>query len=136
MPEIIRRDQYGIAWSRSYEDSIIAPPAQIAVADGLLWNPATTATHLYEVDFVVVNVAGAATGPVTIGVDIGNSGALAGAEYWMYQEIIPFPGNSGWRGSARQGFLMRGADRIRGFNTAGANLAIIHFRIRRIDVNV
>jgi hypothetical protein len=129
-------DEHKVLWTRSYEDSIIAPPVLLPAADGILWNPGGTLTELYEVDFLVVNVAGAATGPISIGVDINRAGSLSAVEYWMYQENLPWPGTSGWRGSARQGFLCRGADSIRGLNGAGANLATVHFRIRRIDTNL
>jgi hypothetical protein len=129
-------DQHQVLWTRSYEDSIIAPPIQLPAADGILWNPAGVATELYEVDFIVVNTSGAVTGPISVGVDINRGGGLTAVEYWMYQESLPWPGTSGWRGSARQGFLCRGADAVRGLNGAGANLATIHFRIRRIDTNL
>jgi hypothetical protein len=129
-------DQHQVLWTRSYEDSIIAPPVQLPAADGILWSPGGLATELYEVDFLIVNTSGAVTGPISVGVDIGAGGGLTAVEYWMYQENLPWPGTSGWRGSARQGFLCRGADDIRGLNGAGANLATIHFRIRRIDTNL
>jgi hypothetical protein len=129
-------DENRVLWTRSYEDSVIAPPIQLPAADGILWNPGGTASELYEVDFIIINTSGAVTGPVSVGVDIGAGGSLSNVEYWMYQESLPWPGTSGWRGSARQGFLMRGADVIRGLNGAGANLASIHFRIRRIDTNL
>jgi hypothetical protein len=129
-------DEHQVLWTRSYEDSVVAPPALLPVADGVLWNPGGGATELYEVDFLVVNLAGAVTGPISIGVDINRGGGLAGAEHWMYQESLPWPGTSGWRGSARQGFLCRGADSIRGLNAGGANVAAVHFRIRRIDTNL
>ena len=134
----LRTDPGGILWMRSYENSIIAAPSALPGAEAILWTPPApqTAAELYEVDFFIVNVAGAPTGPITVGVDINAGGALAGNEFWMYQEILPWPGTSGWRGSPRQGFLCRGADTIRGVNTAGGGLAVIHFRVRRIDTNI
>jgi len=130
----LRTDPGGILWVRSYENSVIAPPVILPAADAILWTPPApnTAAELYEIDFLVVNNAAVPTGPVSIGVDINAVGALAIPEFWMDREMIAFPGASGWRGN----FLCRGADTLRGWNAAGANLASIHFRIRRIDTNV
>lgn len=130
----LRTDPAGVLWMRSYEQSVIAPPQILAAADAVLWSPPAPASsaELYEIDFLLVNVAGAVTGPISMGIDIGASGSLAIPEFWVYQEILPWPGSSGWRGT----FLCRGADTIRGWNAAGANLSTVHFRIRRIDTNI
>jgi len=130
----LRTDPSGVLWMRAYEQSVIAAPAILAAADAVLWTPPlpNTIAELYEIDFLLVNVAGVVTGPVSVGVDIGAVGALAIPEFWVYQEMLPWPGSSGWRGT----FLCRGLDTIRGWNAAGANLSTIHFRVRRIDTNV
>ena len=101
-------------------------PILMAGADGILWDPGLNEYVAYEIEFLVVNVHTAAV-VVNIGVDLVSGGGLTAGEYWMYNENIPYPGNSGWRGP----FTILGWDDIRGWCVTGANLATVHWRITR-----
>lgn len=101
-------------------------PINLANADGMLWNSGLTATECFDVEFLVVNQHNAFI-TVTIGVDLNGGGALAAGEYWMFNEVVPFPGDSAWRGP----FAILGDDDIRGLCTTGANLGVVHWRIVR-----
>lgn len=128
--DVWRTDPNRIPWSRLYPGYVQVDPVEIPAAEGVLWNPGVVAAQLYEVSFLVVNNdAGAAAVTVSVGVDLAGAGALAAPEYWMYNEIVPYPGTSGWRGP----FLIAGDDDVRGVASA-ANDASIHWRIRRVDV--
>jgi hypothetical protein len=103
----------------------------IPVAEADLWNPGATAAQLFEVEFLVVNntaAPGAAVTGVYIGRDVGGAGALAAPHYWMFDETIPYPGTSDWRGP----FILAGNDDVRGVAFA-ANVCSVEWRIRRID---
>lgn len=111
-----------------YHIAVLVDPVEVPAAEAVLWNPGAVATEIYEVYFLVVNNdAGAAAVTVSIGVDIAAGGALAAPEYWMFNEVIPYPGNSGWRGP----FVIGGDDDVRGVASV-ANDASIHFRVRRL----
>lgn len=128
--DIQRTDPNRVPWQREYKGIVQVDPVNIPAADWLLWNPGATATELYEVYFLVVNNdAGGAPVTVSVGVDLAAGGALAAPEYWMFNEVIPYPGNSSWRGP----FQMAGDDDIRGVASAALDAAI-HFFIRRIDL--
>lgn len=125
-----RTDPNRIPWKRDYPAYVQVDPVVLANADGLLWNPGAAAAELYEVSFLLVNIAGAITGAIDVGVDIGAGGALGGAEFWVRQETLPNPGTSGWRGP----FIIPGDDDVRGWCAGAGNQVCIHFRIRRVDV--
>lgn len=129
-----RTDPNRIPWQRPFEDHILLPPTvTIPQAEGILWNPGLAAAQEFLVEFLIVNtnVAGAAVPGVYVGRDEDAGGALAITEYWMYDEVIPYPGTSAWRGP----FVFNGDDAIRAVQGAGAaNVAAVHFRIRRVDV--
>lgn len=127
-----RTDPNRIPWRRPYPGYVQVDPVSMAATDSILWNPGSTAAELYEVSFLVVNTNLPSPGAVTvrIGVDIAAGGALAVPEYWVLDEIVPYPGTLGWRGP----FIIAGDDDVRGFCSTGASLASIHFRIRRVDV--
>jgi hypothetical protein len=127
--DAFRTDPNRIPWSRPYEGYEQVDPVEIPVAEGVLWNPGATAAELYEVSFLVINNdAGGAAVTVSVGVDLAAGGGLAAPEYWVFNEIVPYPGTLGWRGP----FLMAGDDDIRGVASV-ANDASIHFKIRRVD---
>jgi len=107
--------------------AIYKEPQLLAAADGILWDPGTNSAYAYSVEFLVVNVHNALV-TVSIGHDINSGGALTAAEYWMFSEVIPFPGNSGWRGP----FTIDGADDVRGWCATGAAHANVQWRIRRL----
>ncbi len=107
-------------------------PAEIAGAEGDLWAPGGTSAEVYEVEFLVVNNdAGSAAVTVSVGLDLAAGGSLAAPEYWVFNEVVPYPGTLGWRGP----FIMRGDDAVRGVASV-ANDASIHFRIKRVDVTL
>src|SRR3972149_1713596 len=86
-----------------------------------------TPTASYWVQYKVVNIgAGAAAVTVSVGVDVAAGGGLAGPEYDMFNEVIPYPGSSGWRDLG----IIAGDDDVRAVASA-ADDAIIRFRIRR-----
>ena len=127
----LRTDPNRIPWQRSYDEWIDVNPAEIPVAEGNLWAPGLADTVRYGVEFLVVNndAGSAAITGVYVGRDVDAGGALAAPEYWMFNETVPHPGTSGWRGP----FYMHGDDAIRG--VAGVvNDASIHFRVKRVDV--
>lgn len=126
----LRTDPNRIQWQRPYDGYLLVPSAEIPVAEAALWAPGAGAAILYEVSFAVINndAGGAAIANVYVGRGVGG-GALARPHYWMFNETVSFPANSGWRGP----FLMAGNDTVRG-SAAVANDASIHFRIRRCDV--
>lgn len=132
MLQQLRKTISAILWTRLYEEWISVPSAEVPVAEAVLWNPGGTTGEHYLVEFNVVNndVGAAAIAGVYIGRDVGGGGALGRPEWWMFDETIPYPGNSGWRGP----YFMNGDDDIRG--VAGvANDASIHFRVRRVDID-
>jgi hypothetical protein len=125
-----RTDPNRIQWTRPYEEYVTVPSAEIPVAEGDLWAPGAADAVRYLVEFMVVNndAGAAAIAGVYVGRDLNAGGALAAPEYWMFDETIPYPGTSGWRGP----FYMHGDDAVRG--VAGvANDASIHFRVKRVD---
>lgn len=125
-----RTDPNRIPWVRDYPGWEQIDPVEVPVAEGVLWNPGADATELYKVSFLVVNNdAGGAVVTVSIGVDIAAGGALVAPEYWVFNEVVPYPGSLGWRGP----FLIAGDDDVRGVASV-ANDASIHFRARRVDV--
>jgi len=101
-------------------------PVNLPIADGVLWDPGLAATECYEVEFLVVNQHAAAI-TVTIGVDVAGGGALAAGEYWLYQWVIPLPGDSGWQGP----FTILGNDVVRGLCPTIASGGVVHWRIVR-----
>jgi len=105
------------------------PSQEVPVAEGDLWNPTGADTTIYEVYFNVINndAGGAAIAGVYIGREINSAGGLAAPYYWMFNETIPHPGESAWRGP----YTMHGDDAIRGV-AAVANDASVHFRVRRL----
>jgi len=129
----LRTDPNRVLWVRQYEGYIQVDPVEIPAAEGILWNPGATAAELYAVWFNVVNNdAGAAAVTVSVGVDLAAGGGLAAPEYWMFNEVIPYPGTSGWRGG-RNGYIIAGDDDVRGIASV-ANDASIHFQVKRVDI--
>jgi len=125
-----RTDPFRIPWQRDFPAWQDVDPVEIPVVEGVLWDPGTSALRQFEVMFYVVNNdAGAMSVTVSVGLDLGSGGSLAAPEYWMFNEVIPYPGTSGWRGP----FILHADDAIRGVASA-ANDASIHFRIRRTDL--
>ena len=105
-------------------------PVLIPSTEGILYDPGATAAQIYWVQYKVVNIdAGAAAVTVSVGVDIAAGGTLATIEYDMFNDVIPYPGNSGWRDLG----MIGGDDDVRGIASA-ANDAIIRFKVRRVDV--
>jgi hypothetical protein len=118
-------------WSRQYDGYVQVDPVLMAAADAVLWNPGATAAELYEVSFNCVNIdtVTAAAIAFNIGVEIGGAGGvLTDDEFWVRNEIIPYPASSGWRGP----YLIAGDDDVRGW-AAIANDVAVHWRIRRVD---
>jgi hypothetical protein len=125
----IQLDNSNILFVREYIPYSLVDPVQIPAAEGILWNPGAPAGYVVEVCFLVVNNdAGAAPVTVSVGVDVGGAGALAAPEYWMFNEVIAYPGTSGWRGP----FVIGGDDDVRGIASA-ANDASIHFRAKLMN---
>ena len=126
-----RTDPNRVPLQRAYDEWVDVASVEIPVAEGDLWAPGLGDALRFEVEFNVVNndAGFAAIAGVYVGRDIDSAGALAAPEYWMFNETIPHPGESGWRGP----FYMHGDDAIRG--VAGvANDASIHFRVQRVDL--
>jgi hypothetical protein len=125
-----RTDPNRIQWVRPHEEYVSVASAEIPVAEGDLWAPGLADTIRYLVEFMVINndAGGAAITGVYVGRDLNAGGGLAAPEYWMFDETINYPGNSGWRGP----FYMHGDDAVRGV-AAVANDASIIFRVRRVD---
>ncbi len=127
--DALRTDPDRIQWTRPYDAYVQVDPVLIPSTEGVLWNPGSTAAQIYEVSFMAVNFdAGGAAVTISVGVDIAAGGSLATLEYWMFNEVLPYPGTTGWRGP----FIIGGDDDVRGIASA-ANDAGIHFRIRRVD---
>jgi len=124
-----RTDPDRIPWKRPYDGYLQVDPIVLTAAVTPLWDPGTTAAHLYEVWWKVVNNDAAALPvTVTVGVDIGGVGTLGFGEYWLFNWIIPYPGDTGWERN-----IIPGDDRIMGIASA-ADDACIQFRVRRLDV--
>lgn len=124
----LRTDPNRIPWMREYKAYHQLDPLEIGdggVANNLLFNPGPDAFRQYEIDYMITNVNGAAV-TVTVGVDVGGTGVVT--HPWMDGEIVPYPGTSGWR----SGGIINGDDDVRGVTSAVG--AIIHWRIRRIDI--
>lgn len=105
------------------------PSVELPVAEGDLWDPGEADTVIYRVMFNVVNddVGAAAIAGVYVGREIDSAGGLTVPYYWLYNETIPHPGQSGWRGP----YYIHGDDAIRGV-AAVANDASIHFDVKRV----
>ena len=127
--DALRTDPNRILWNRPFEGWVQQDGVAIPAAEGIVYNPGTTAAQAYWIQYKVVNIdAGAAAVTVSVGVDVAAGGSLAGAEYDMFNEVIPYPGSSGWRDLG----IIAGDDDIRAVASA-ADDAIIRFRIRRVD---
>jgi len=105
------------------------PSVELPAAEGDLWDPVGADTDIYRVMFQVIanDAAGLAIAGVYVGREIDSAGGLAVPYYWMFNETIPFPSNSGWYGP----YYIHGDDAIRGV-AADANDASIHFDVRRV----
>lgn len=130
--DALRTSSDRILWTREYQHYYgnVTTSVLIAGAEGIVYDPGVGASIILEVYFQVVNVnagAAAVTG-VYVGRDDAGGGGLAGAEYWMFNETIPYPGTSGWRGP----FLMDGTDDIRAVAAVG-NACVIHINAKRVD---
>ena len=90
-------------------------------------------TSVYEVTFEIVNIDGTNTTTVDIGVDIGATGTLAGAEFFLRTCLIaPVKSNSGNKDQIIRTITIAGDDDIRGV-AVDANRAAIHFvRVERV----
>lgn len=129
-PDAVRTDPNRILWLRNYLGYVQVPSAEVPAPEGDVWNPGAAGTVLYEFCFLVTNNdAGGAAVTVSVGIDVGAVGALAAPEYVMFEEVVPYPGTSGWRGP----FVMNGDDAVRA-EASVANDASIHFKVRRVDV--
>ena len=127
--DAVRTDPDRILWTRPYAGWVQQDGVAVPVAEGIVYNPGTTAAQSYWVQYKVVNIdAGAAAVTVSVGVDVAAGGSLAGPEYDMFNEVIPYPGSSGWRDLG----IIAGDDDIRAVASV-ADDAIIRFKIRRID---
>jgi hypothetical protein len=106
-----------------------APSVELPAAEGDLWNPALANEVWLQIEFILINNdAGAAGAAGTyVGREVNSVGGLARPYYWMFNETIPHPGTSGWRGP----FYIHGDDAVRGYTT-NANEVSIHFKVRRI----
>jgi hypothetical protein len=127
--DIVRTDPNRILWMRPRTVWQDVNPVEIPSTEGDLWAPGGTSAEEYELEFYVVNNDAASSAvTVSVGLDLGAVGSLAAPEYWIFNEVVPYPGNLGWRGP----FIMRGDDAVRGIASV-ANDASIHFRIKRVD---
>ena len=125
----VRTDPSRILWTRPYEAWVEQVGVLVPNSEGVLYNPGTTTAEVYWIQYKIVNIdAGAAAVTVSVGVDHAAGGGLATIEYDMFNEVIPYPGTSGWRD---MGFIA-GDDDVRGIASA-ADDAIIRFKIRRVD---
>lgn len=111
--------------ANSYARNHLAP-VNLPIADGLLWDPALSAFECFDVEFMVVNQHTGAI-VVTVGVDQAAGGALAAGEYWLYNYVVPYPGDTGWQGP----FAILGEDTVRGLCPTAASGGVIHWRIVR-----
>lgn len=129
--DTFRTDPNRIQWVRHYDGYVFIDGAAVPSSEGILLDGSAvlTAAGLYAVEFLIVNIDGAASVDVTVGRDNDAGGSLAAAEYWMFTEAVAQDSNSGWRGP----FLMNGDDDVRGLASA-ADDAVIQFRVRRVDV--
>ena len=127
--DAFRTDPNRIKWNRPFAGWINVDPLLVPSTEGILYNPGATAAQIYWVQYKVVNIdAGAAAVTVSIGADIAAGGGLATIEYDMFNEVIPYPGTSGWRDLG----MIGGDDDVRGIASA-ADDAIIRFKVRRVD---
>lgn len=107
-------------------------PIKIPVAQAAVLTPASdlssgTASDLYEVILEVVNIDGANSVVVSVGVEVdGGGGALTGEEFFIRSEVVPAPGGLGPRT-----IWLPGNDIIRA-EAAVADDAAIHWKIRKI----
>lgn len=106
-----------------------APSIELPAAEGDLWDPGHDNAWWFEVYFFLVNndAAGADASGIYVGREINSAGGLTRPHYWMFNDILPFPGRSGWQGP----HYMHGDDAVRGY-AAAANTVSIHFKVRRL----
>lgn len=97
-------------------------PRSLPNPEAALFSPGGSNGESYLIRILVVNQHTGVVN-VTIGHDIGATGALGAGEYFLYNEPIPYPGTSGWRGP----FLIPGDDAIRGICNTINNGAAVHF---------
>ncbi len=123
-------DSARVPFQRIHHDYEQVDPTVLTNVVTPLYDPGTTGAQLYSVEFLIVNNdAGAAPVTVTVGVDIGGVGTLGLGEYWLFDHIIPYPGDTEWRGP----FIMPGDDRVMGIASAVDDTSI-HFRVKRVDL--
>ena len=129
----IRTDTNRVIWVRPYDGYLPVDPVLMAAADGILWNPGATAAQRYSVEFLAVNIDTVAAAAIAfnIGVDRDGGGALTDVEYWVREEVITYPGSSGWRGP----FIINGNDDVR-LLAAIANDVAVQWLISRLDTGV
>ena len=105
-------------------DAVLVPNSQGVLLDG---SASLTSAGVYEVSFVIVNIDGTNAVTVSVGVDLAAGGALAAAEFYMTDVVVPAGGSTGVHT-----ITMAADDDIRGVAGA-ANDAAIHFtRVIRV----
>ena len=105
---------------------IVVDPQFLPSSEGLLWDPGTGPTDIYDVEILVVN-SGTTPETVTVGVDVDAGGSLQANEHVISADSIAPNADSGWRGP----FRITGDDTFRG-NTTTASTVAIHFRITKV----
>jgi hypothetical protein len=125
-------DSARVPFRRIHHDYEQVDPVVLTAAVLPLYTPGGTGAELYSIEFLIVNndsTAPREATSVTVGVDIGAAGTLGLGEYWLFDHIIPFPGDTDWRGP----FLMPGDDRVMGIADR-ADTTSVHWRIKRVDL--
>jgi len=96
-------------------------------ANTVVWNPGSTATDVYLVEFELVNsysVAGGAWPLVYVGLDIGATGSLT---HYVWRKHVPWRHTTGWRGP----YVMNGDDDFMAWSGDASSITI-NFRIRKV----
>lgn len=92
-------------------------------ANTVIYNPGSTATELYLIDFKLVNY-GAAGNLIKVGFDIGATAALT---HYAFFEYMPIYTTTDWQGP----FEMAGDDDMMAWAASGTSTAI-HLRVRKV----
>lgn len=107
------------------QDPLLVPSVEGILLDG---SGVLTPNQLWQVTFEVVNVDGVLPVTVDVGLDVGASGALAGAEFFVKNLVVPGGGGS----TGPRVIPMKSADDIRGVASVVALAAIYFIEIKRI----
>ncbi len=120
-----RADENDTLWVHIWEAYVALAPVSITNAALTLWDPATTATDIYAVEFNVVNQDTANASVLSVGQATSGT-ALTSPNIWYNAQSLAAKAESGWQGP----YIIPGTFVVNGESDAD-DRAAIHFRIKK-----